>query len=92
MADFYGNPVTDELIQSEIQVLKEMGLSASEAQETLMNNLNISLAEAAEVVDDHYNRQNKMNGGMMIVGSDNGVANCGIADILEKYKAIRSNL
>jgi len=91
MADFYGNPVTDELIQSEIQVLKEMGLSASEAQETLMNNLNISSVEAAEVVDDHYNRQNKMGGGMMIIGH-NDVANSGIADILEKYRTIRSNL
>ena len=91
MADFYGNPVTDELIQSEIEVLKEMGLSASEAQETLMHNLNISSAEAAEVVDDHYNRQNNMGGGMMIIGH-NDVANSGIADILEKYRAIRSNL
>ena len=36
-------------------------------------------------------RESKMDGGMMIIGH-NDVANSGIADILEKYRAIRSNL
>jgi len=52
------------------------------------NNIeNFDPSSAIKLMD----RESKMDGGMMIIGH-NDVANSGIADILEKYRAIRSNL
>jgi len=69
--------------------LMEMGMTQEEAMQRISEMAQSGSYDLGNIA--LMDRENKMGGGMMIIGH-NDVANSGIADILEKYRTIRSNL
>jgi hypothetical protein len=81
--------------QSVFNQLIDIGMNEQQAQQRIMGMIQSGSQGLGNVgLMDHFAdppRQEKMHGGMMIMG-DEGVVNNGIGGILSKYKEIRSEL
>ena len=77
------------------RLITEHGMTEQEARQRIMGMIQSGSQGLGNLgLMDHFAnppRQEKMSGGMMIMG-DNGVVNNGIGGILSKYKKIRSEL